>query len=312
MTTDDERDDKVSARYRELGGGAPPARLDDAILAASRRAVQARPGSPGTSSVRRWAVPFSVAAAVILSVMVTVHVQEERPDMVSTAPGPAPAPRVVAPAEKQDAPPPAMEKPAPSAPAASEARKAAVRSAPAPVIAPGVTPGSLGASADMAKAPAPQADAPRSATREEARPQPRFAEEPRPAATGPAPAAPAAAPAAPAAAPAPPPAAKATLPAAAPAKPRPLADLNVAGSSATAPAEVRQRGELARDRMSAEDTVAKRAIVQESPERQLERIAMLRGEGRHAEADKLLAEFRQRYPAYRIADEMLKRVEPPR
>lgn len=300
MTTDDQRDDKVSARYRELGAGAPPARLDDAILAASRRAVQARPGSPGTSSVRRWAVPFSVAAAVILSVMVTVHVQEERPDMVSTAPAPAPAPTVVeVPAEKKDAPPPAVEQPAPAAPAASEARNAAVRSAPAPVIAPGVTPGSLGASADMAKVPAPQADAGRSATREDARPQPRFAEEPRPAAAGPAPATTTA----PVAAPAPP-------PAAAPAKPRPLADLNVAGSSAAAPAEVRQRGELARDRMAAEDAVAKRAIVQESPERQLERIATLRGEGRHAEADKLLAEFRQRYPAYRIADEMLKRVEP--
>jgi len=305
VTTDDDRDDKVSARYRELGADAPPARLDDAILAASRRAVHARPGSPGTSSVRRWAVPFSVAAAVILSVMVTVHVQEERPDMVSTAPGPAPA-------EKKDAPPPAVEQPAPTAPAASEARKAAVRSAPAPVIAPGVTQGSLGASADMAKASVPQADAPRSAAREDARPQPRFAEEPRPAAAGPAPATATAAPVAPAAAPAPPPAAPATPSAAAPAKPRPLADLNVAGSSATAPAEVRQRGELARDRMSAEDAVAKRAIVEESPERQLERIATLRGEGRHAEADKLLAEFRQRYPAYRIADEMLKRVEPPR
>jgi hypothetical protein len=47
----------------------------------------------------------------------------------------------------------------------------------------------------------------------------------------------------------------------------------------------------------------------ESPERQLERIAELRKQGRDDEADKLLAEFRKRYPGYRISDEVLKRVE---
>jgi len=46
-----------------------------------------------------------------------------------------------------------------------------------------------------------------------------------------------------------------------------------------------------------------------SPERLLERIAELRREGRHSEADQLLAEFRQRYPDYRISEEMLKKVE---
>jgi len=46
-----------------------------------------------------------------------------------------------------------------------------------------------------------------------------------------------------------------------------------------------------------------------SPERLLERIAELRKEGRHDEADKALAEFRQRYPDYRISDEMLQKVE---
>ena len=48
------------------------------------------------------------------------------------------------------------------------------------------------------------------------------------------------------------------------------------------------------------------------PERLLERIAELRKEGRHEEADKALAEFRQRYPDYRISDEMLKKVERPK
>lgn len=47
----------------------------------------------------------------------------------------------------------------------------------------------------------------------------------------------------------------------------------------------------------------------ETPEAWLERIARLRAEGRHAEADEQLAAFRKRYPAYTIAPEMLRRVE---
>lgn len=46
-----------------------------------------------------------------------------------------------------------------------------------------------------------------------------------------------------------------------------------------------------------------------SPESELERIAELRRQGKDEEADKALAEFRKRYPDYRIAPEMLKRVE---
>jgi TolA-binding protein len=48
------------------------------------------------------------------------------------------------------------------------------------------------------------------------------------------------------------------------------------------------------------------------PEQLLERIAELRQQGKHEEADKALAEFRQRYPEYRISDEMLKKVERPK
>ena len=38
-----ERDDSVSRRYRELPAEEPPRALDEAILAASRRAAGARP-----------------------------------------------------------------------------------------------------------------------------------------------------------------------------------------------------------------------------------------------------------------------------
>jgi hypothetical protein len=47
----------------------------------------------------------------------------------------------------------------------------------------------------------------------------------------------------------------------------------------------------------------------ESPERTLERIAELRRQSRHEEADKALAEFRKRYPDYKIPETMLQKVE---
>lgn len=47
----------------------------------------------------------------------------------------------------------------------------------------------------------------------------------------------------------------------------------------------------------------------ETPEKWLERIAKLRDEGRDDEADRQLAEFRRRYPDFRIAEETLRRVE---
>jgi len=49
--------------------------------------------------------------------------------------------------------------------------------------------------------------------------------------------------------------------------------------------------------------------VQESPDKWLERIAELRRLGRDEEADKALAEFRQRYPDYRIPQETRERIE---
>ncbi len=47
-----------------------------------------------------------------------------------------------------------------------------------------------------------------------------------------------------------------------------------------------------------------------SPAAQLERIAKLREEGRDAEADRALEEFRKRFPAYRIDDAAWQRVKP--
>jgi hypothetical protein len=73
-----------------------------------------------------------------------------------------------------------------------------------------------------------------------------------------------------------------------------------------APQRQLQRDE-ARAKAAEPQAVAK--LAQEPPEKWLERIALLRQEGRHDEADQQLAEFRKRYPDFRISEEMLKKVE---
>jgi hypothetical protein len=50
-------------------------------------------------------------------------------------------------------------------------------------------------------------------------------------------------------------------------------------------------------------------LAAQSPEQALQGIADLRRQGRHEEADKALAEFRRRYPDYRLSEEMRAKVE---
>ncbi len=263
MTTEYDKDETVSARYRELGRAEPPERLDDAILAASRRAVQARPGGS-----RRWAVPVSLAAAVVLSVLVSLNVRDERPDLE------APVARVERAPEAQ---PPVAAKPV------VEAKREA---APPP--------------ADTKASP-----------RNEARRQPQFAPEPAPV---PVPV-PAPAPAVGPVAPAPPSTAGAGA-----ATGELASQASARAMARSAPTEIRERADI-RDRVEAsaqrdsasaqrDSATAKPAEdAAETPERTLERIAALRIEGKHAEADKLLAEFRRRFPQYRIPEATLEKVE---
>ncbi len=93
-------------------------------------------------------------------------------------------------------------------------------------------------------------------------------------------------------------------PAPAAAPPAPRAD-DAAGASASA----RDRTE----RLSAQEARANRAeVAAETPERWLERIAEMRRQGRHKEADEQLAEFKRRHPDYRIPEAMLEKVLAPR
>lgn len=71
MTDDTQK--KVQAAYSALPREEPRAAIDDAILAASRRAL-ARP--PAAS---RWAMPASIAAVLVLAFGVTLNMREEKP-----------------------------------------------------------------------------------------------------------------------------------------------------------------------------------------------------------------------------------------
>ena len=71
-------EDKVLERYRALGRDEPPPELDARILDAARRAAAVRPVR------RRWVLPASIAAVVVLSVSVALKVERER-----AAPAPA-------------------------------------------------------------------------------------------------------------------------------------------------------------------------------------------------------------------------------
>jgi hypothetical protein len=128
-----ERDEKVSAGYRALGGEEPPRALDEAILAASRR------------SPTRWRVPLSVAAVLVLAVGVTLRMLPQRSDAesVALAPQVMETPRPVASAPALEQPKPAalaaesrMRREVAAKPASRESIAAdAARSAPAPAAA---------------------------------------------------------------------------------------------------------------------------------------------------------------------------------
>lgn len=150
----EERDPKVSKRYRGLGREEPPRDLDERILAASRR--------PASAGRYRWAGPLAAAAVLVLAVGVALHVEREEPkETVARVDAPKPAQPAAAPPaaftpdpkpkepsremrarpESRAAPPPRMEdarrervpdelaqkreQPAPGAPAASDEANAA-------------------------------------------------------------------------------------------------------------------------------------------------------------------------------------------
>ena len=95
--------------------------------------------------------------------------------------------------------------------------------------------------------------------------------------------------------------------------PAPRAADSAGETAAGAPAAVEERRAIGGLRDSPQfgtRALAKREAVAEPPEKVLERIAALRRDGRQKEADDLYAEFRKRFPDYRIPEAMREQVLP--
>src|SRR3954471_22010739 len=91
----DERDPKVSQRYRDLPGEEPSRALDQTILAAAHRAAD-KPHAPLVvpAGRHRWYFSLAAAAVLVLAVAVTLNVERQQPDAeLAVPPAPAPAPQ---------------------------------------------------------------------------------------------------------------------------------------------------------------------------------------------------------------------------
>jgi hypothetical protein len=278
-----ERDDTVSKRYRELPAEEPPRALDEAILAASRRAVQAGPAASPWAPGGRWQVPLAAAAVIMLAVGLTLRVQVEQPQEEVARIEPQAAPSATLEQAKKDeakaaaGPERKLEEPR----AAASERRARERTA-APSTrneAPAPFPGERAAREDSG-APAAQADM--RAAEGQARQGPSAAK------------------------PESPPAPVSSVPAPAPAPQAEPAPPRVAAAAPRADDAARDRAAGA---LASGATAKRMQEMPETPEKALERIAELRKAGKHDEADKALAEFRKRYPDFKLSDEMKAKVE---
>jgi hypothetical protein len=72
------KDNALSRVYREGSWPEPSRQIDEAILAASRRAARER-----HPFVWRWAPPFAIAATVVLSSAIVLRAMQEKPSVVS-------------------------------------------------------------------------------------------------------------------------------------------------------------------------------------------------------------------------------------
>ena len=277
---DPERDARLAEAYRAGAQQQPPERLDDAIRAAARRAVAAGPRR-GADRPRRWSIPLSLAAVVLLSVTLVTMMREEGADRwVSDAP---PLPRVQPPGAVVDAPA-QIPAPVPAQPAAQSmaaAPTAGLQRAvprtemPVPELRaqehremPAADAGSRAKATAGAAAPA---DAAVDVRQDSA---PRGADAPRPLLRS----------------------APATTPA-------PAALAETAAASAAKPA-----GPGALSFAAAPSAQTREALWQdlegEPVARWLDRLRELRKAGRAADADRLAAEFRRRFPDATLPDDL--------
>jgi hypothetical protein len=265
----EERDPKVSAAYRELGAEEPPRALDDAILAAARREAGARPAPLGLRAGRRRWYAPLATAAVLVLAVALTW------NMQSEQPG------IESPAQRAAAPPPAADRAL-----AKTAEKLVEQEVPAPAAAEDAKIARRKPEAQPATPAVATPAAPAPAVAREPKPfktdQPATASSARDAQAGPAPAL---------------------------AKRMERAESGESAKSADSAGRVGSAEGAVRAAPAAAPARMQAQNLADTPERELERIAELRIQGRHDEADKALAEFRKRYPDYKIPEAMRARVE---
>jgi len=248
------RDEELSRIYRDAEGPQPPQRVDDNIIAASRRVAGAKPRSARAGFVRRWSAPVALAATVVVTSTLTLvefdrqsdpdtttsaASSDDRPSRSRSARQKATAPATPTPQARRD-----REEPRAGEGTASNERLATGQ----PAFAADVPRAPAGADQ-----PAPSPDAQRAP--EVLRQVPR-----------------------------------------APATPL-AADANTLRESA-----------LTLQRAGVMSAPAGRVAVSEArertPEKWLEDIRKLKTQAKTAEAERELAEFRKRYPDYRLPEDL--------
>lgn len=103
----------LQQRYRESSLDEPSAAVDDAIRAAARREVSARPRLAGSPFSASWRIPLSIAAVVLVSATLTVLLvdRDAHLPVARDAERPVPGPRLDE-ARERDEPAPAPAQPA--------------------------------------------------------------------------------------------------------------------------------------------------------------------------------------------------------
>lgn len=324
-----ERDSRLSAIYRAAAQDEPPPALDDAIRAAARRAVGARPRPAGFGFGHSWRVPLSIAAVLVLSVSLVTLLREEAPELVELPRAESPA------ADMERKPATVADSAAVTAtqgfvPDADRSKNIGLKP-PQPTSSSGLVVRTEPAAqpAPLRKEmPADRMEADTGVPREQ---RAKRHDAPASAAEQPAqgivagePARQAAQLNAPEAGRAPPPTPIADARGNLEAKTQPSADADYANrgerlsrtpvASAPAPsapamqaapapvAAAKQVSPVKAESQAAGATAARESYVELPPEKWLERIEELRKQGKLDEAKAQLAEFRRRFPNYRLPD----------
>ena len=274
------RDEELSRIYRDAEAPVPPQRVDDNILAASRRVAGAKPRSERSEFARRWGAPVALAATVVVTTTLALMVLERQSgvDTVTSAvPGadqPSKSPRV-------------EQKPVARAPATSVPQAAAQRDREEQRPSERLGTGQPGSAADVPRTH----EALRK--REEAKPAPAAAAPPGGLYSG-------ERAGADQAAPSPEAQRAAEVPRQAPRAP--------AAAGLTGDANTLRESALTLQRAGALSASAGRVAGSEAkertPEKWLEDIRKLKTPGKTAEVERELAELKKRYPDYRLPDDL--------